>query len=524
MSCSGTASRRSVLAAVALSILAAATGCGRETRPPRLVLLGIDGGSWNLLDPMLARGELPHLSAIAGRGVTAGLMAHEPMISPTVWTSIASGRSPAAHEVIQFYVTRHSVRVPTVWDRFAAGGLRVGLFDWLVAWPPRAEAGGFSIPGWLRRDDAVAPPDLFERIGLPPYFYEVDNLGGPEDLVAITESEIEEKPRYWERLWEEFRPDVGAVVFYAVDQTCHRFYHHTFPQEFPVPVEVDPRFAEVIPRTLRGIDAAVGRIAATLRPEDNLVIVSDHGFHAGDGIYTIWGFDVPELVAPSGLDLRREGIEVTSELWYLGFRFRPGPAAARQAAVERLRDHLAAVETTTGEPLFDVRVVANPAGPLPESLEQELENAVKGQLPAYAFVFAIPIAPTIDPLAKGGAVIVGGERVPLASFAAPQDFSGQHRLEGIFLAAGGAIRHLSERLDLSVLDVAPLLAYLAGQPIPDDMEGKLPRSVVAERQLAAHPPRVVPAAQLPLLADDGAAAVTEYDPEIEKRLRSLGYQ
>jgi hypothetical protein len=279
----------------------------------------------------------------------------------------------------------------------------------------------------------------------------------------------------------------------------------------------------VIPRTVRGIDAAVGRIAATLRPEDNLVIVSDHGFRAYDGVYTVWGFDVSRLLAPAGLDLRREGIDVTSEYWYLGFRFRPGPAARREAAVERLRDFLLTARTIGGKPLFDVRVIAEPTRALAETLPWPLSQAVKGQLPAYAFVFAVPISQTMDPLARESAVTVAGEQVALGRFGAPQEFSGDHDPVGIFLAAGGAIRHVPERLRLSVLDVAPLLAYLAGQPIPDDLEGKLPRVLFVPQQLAANPPRVVPAAQLPRLAEDGAAAVTEYDPEIEKRLRSLGY-
>lgn len=83
--------RKYVLAlAVALGALASARA------EPRVVLIGVDGGSWNLIDRAWRRGELPELRALARRGVQAELATVEPTNSPTVWTSIATGwvRSP----------------------------------------------------------------------------------------------------------------------------------------------------------------------------------------------------------------------------------------------------------------------------------------------------------------------------------------------------------------------------------------------------------------------------------------------
>ncbi len=517
------ACRRAVAALTVATLLGPCLGCVRDDRPPRLVLLGIDGGSWNLLDPMLARGELPHLAAVVERGVTAHLTAVEPLISPTVWTSIATGRGPEAHGVTLFYATRHSVRVPTVWDRFAASGLRVGLYDWLVAWPPRAEPGGFSVPGWLRRDDAVAPPDLFQRIGLPPYSYTVDNLDGAADLLVNVESELREKPRYWRRLWEEFEPDVGAVIFYSLDAVCHRFYHHAFPRQFIPPLTGDLPHAGVIRRTLLGLDEAVGEIAATLEPEDHLVIVSDHGFRAGERIDTIWAFDAARLLESAGLPPRQEDVTVLSEFWYLAFRIEPGPERRRRTTLERLRAALAGVRANSGDPLFRLQLV-DPAAPLPEGLPAVLARTVRAQQPAFSFLFAIPQPEVLAALGPSSAVTVGGRQVALGTFAASHEFSGQHDPVGVFLAAGGGVRHLPRRLRLSVLDVAPLLAYLAGQPIPDDLEGRLPRGLILPARLASEPPRTVPASQLPRLTDDRERATgPEYDPELERRLRALGY-
>lgn len=128
----------------------------------RVTLIGVDGASWNLIDPMLASRELPNLAALIARGATANLETVEPLTSPVVWTSIATGRSPAAHGVTDFLATRLSIRSPSSFERLAHSGLRVGLYDYLVTWPPAALNNGFAIPGWLRRDPSVTPTDVWQ--------------------------------------------------------------------------------------------------------------------------------------------------------------------------------------------------------------------------------------------------------------------------------------------------------------------------------------------------------------------------
>ena len=107
----------------------------------RVVLIGVDGATWSVIDPLLASGRLPSLAAIASRGVAAELETVEPVNSPTVWTSIATGRRPDAHGVTDFLKKSYSIQVPTIFERLAAQGKRVGIYDYLVTWPPRTLPG-----------------------------------------------------------------------------------------------------------------------------------------------------------------------------------------------------------------------------------------------------------------------------------------------------------------------------------------------------------------------------------------------
>jgi len=506
----------SILGALTLGLLA---GCGPEPASRgRVVLIGVDGGSWNLLDPMVKAGELPNFKALMDRGVSADLASVPPFLSPAVWTSIATGRRPEEHGVLFFYSDRYAIRVPTVWDRLAAGGLRVGLYDYLVTWPPRHfPHGGFSVPGWLRRDESVWPPDLFQRIGLPRYAYAVVNVGRPEDIIANSERELRDKPHYWNRLWDEMRPDVGAVTFYALDVLSHRFWHTLAADGSPKPG------SDILPRTARGIDRAIGEIVDNLAPADTVLVVSDHGFQASRERSRRWGFDPKRLLQRAGIEPGRERLTILSGFGSVSIRIEPGPAAAREATLERIAGFLETIRSRDGAAAFRILPYHIPPQPGELAAKQVL-RITPDLLPAYAFLVAQPEEEVFERIVREGSLQIGGERVPTGELATAHDFTGTHAPIGIFLAAGPAIRHRSRRLRLSVLDIAPLMMYLAGQPVPDDMEGQLQRALIDPDHLERDPPTTIQAARAPRLPEEkgGATGVGE-DAGTSEKLRALGY-
>ena len=525
------------LRAVGLLLAVVATPGGADAG--RVVLVGVDGAGWPLLDPMLAEGALPNLAALTRDGVHADLATVEPVNSPTVWTSIATGRSPEVHGITDFFSTALERPVPTVFERLAAQGVRVGLYDYLKTWPPPTFPGGFVIPGWTRRNDDVAPRDVFARAGRDPaYRYSNQDLRNREDFIHASREELARKAAQWKALAEAFDVQVGAVTFYSIDALGHRFWLDAFPEQYGAGVRAPvPEHAGLMREAAVGIDRALGEIRGALAPEDVLLLASDHGFQAGEPDGRVWTSSLEGPLADAGLVPEAGGFRFVGQFFSVVIRVLDGPFEAREATSQKIAGLLRGAASPSGEPLYTVDVLD--ARERPQGHERPWTNrlrqwgvrtfaryafGVEFGMDAHAYIIARPNSSVLDPLWPDGRVTFAGKERPLKEVLYADDFTGTHHETAVFVAAGGPIRAVPERGDLSVLDIAPLIAYLAGAPIPDDLEGRLPTDWLDPDHLAAHPPQAAPAATLPTLPPLTAPGEdADGDEALLERLKAMGY-
>jgi hypothetical protein len=121
---------------------------------PRVILIGLDAADWSLLDKLAAEGVMPNLARLVSRGRTARLKSFLPILSPLVWTTIATGVSPEVHGVLDFQevepgsgaivpVSGLSRRVPAIWNIASARGLTTGVVGWWASHPAEEVKGFF---------------------------------------------------------------------------------------------------------------------------------------------------------------------------------------------------------------------------------------------------------------------------------------------------------------------------------------------------------------------------------------------
>ena len=286
---------------------------------PKTLLLGLDGLDWQLLRPLMARGELPAFQHLAATGVTGNLHTLEPTLSPMLWNSIATGQRAVKHGIHGFTEVDETGNVrpasslsrqcKAVWHILQQNGARCHVLNWFASHPAEPQAGS-SVSDlfaegaptldqpWPLRSGLVHParlgPALAELRMSPdeldgelltlfvPRAAEVDQAKDKRLFVLARELSKAfsiHNAATW--LLQNEPVDFLAVYWRTPDLLCHYF----MPFHGPAIEGVDPKLAElygeVVNSTCRLYDRMLGAYLHLAGPDAHIVVVSDHGFQSG---------------------------------------------------------------------------------------------------------------------------------------------------------------------------------------------------------------------------------------------------
>src|SRR5260370_25764040 len=119
---------------------------------PKIIIIGLDSATWDLIKPWAAQGLLPNLSQLAEKGVSGELESAIPPLTPPAWTSFMTGQNPGKHGIFHFlekqpgaYAMRYSNagsrRAPTLWRMLSGAGHTVGVINVPFTSPPQPVNG-----------------------------------------------------------------------------------------------------------------------------------------------------------------------------------------------------------------------------------------------------------------------------------------------------------------------------------------------------------------------------------------------
>jgi predicted AlkP superfamily phosphohydrolase/phosphomutase len=532
----------------------------------KTLLIGLDGATFTILDPLMERGVMPFLRALTARGVRAPLRTVIPPLTPPAWTSLMTGKRPGQHGVFDFFqkeapdseyfrlASAQDIRSATIWSLASDHGRRVISLNFPVMFPPPA-VNGSVVPGgwmpWRQLRLGCHPPGLFDRLKTLPSFSPRELSLDMELEAKAIEGCADEEYKDWiqlhtrrEERWfeilrflvsEEEPADLIGVLFDGVDKLqhlCWRFLDPALRPEQPSSWEQD--ITALCERYFRRLDTMIAGTVALAGPDATVVLASDHGFGPTWDVfylnqwleqqgYLAWadGSAAPPADTPQiGFgQMTRHVFELDWErtVAYAATPSSQGIHIVRQPPGGGARMSEERIERIRAELLDGLRQLRHPLSGDP--LVSDVWTQDEG--------FAGPhqeLAPDLSiELADGGAVSILRSDSLVRRRRKP---NGNHRPEGIFLASGPSIRSGTSVEELSIIDVAPLVLYTLNLPVPLDIAGRIPGEVLEPGELERRPPQSMAGTASEEAPESGSGEVA-YDSDDEatilNRLRALGY-
>ncbi|NOZ05611.1 MAG: hypothetical protein GXP41_04565 [Chloroflexi bacterium] len=486
------------------------------------------------------------------------------------------------------YVNARFLRAPQIWDRLGDSGRPVIVANVPMTYPPHPVNGvlitGFMAPG--THSEFTYPAGLHDelRSEIGEYVINVDIERGAldrqeanlADLVAQFRYMTEQRTAAVEYLARTRPWDFLMVVYVSLDRLGHKFWRYTDPSHPLYTREGAARWGSVLSDTYRQLDGQVGRLLKLAGQDDTVLVVSDHGFgpltHAvylnrwleqqgylafqspdqralGDRLRSFatsslrkavqrlqsplvteakqWVFQqFPALrgqlhsaMAYANVDWSRTQAYAVGTMgnFYINLQGRePQGIVPPGAPYEALRDRLMA----------DLRTLCDPesGAPIFEGVWRREELYHGPYLDEAPDVIGL-LDPhyhgaVVDWRSAGNAIVerMGEELLFLA------DLSGQHTMDGIFIARGPGIKRGVGVETQQIADVAATVLYRMGEPVPDHLDGRVMTDILESDWLADQPVRFTeesrPSDQTP--ANDTGYSDREAEL-IEERLGGLGY-
>jgi tetratricopeptide (TPR) repeat protein len=289
----------------------------RAPSGPRVLLVGVDGADPQIVDRLIAEGRLPTFARLRREGASGRLRSREPLLSPIVWTTIATGRKAQDHGVLDFVeigrdgqpvpITSGRRRVAALWNVASEHGLRTGFIGWYGSFPAE-RVQGFQVSDRLafhqvrsqRATEGATHPDaladdLRRRLGEPTpdltrtrerFLADPRATLSPDGERRLGElARIHATSEFYRRalplLEARYRPDLLGVYFELVDACGHLFMEDAPPRRPEVSDEDFRAFAGTVDRCYEYQDAVLADVLKLAGRHTVTLVLSDHGFKSG---------------------------------------------------------------------------------------------------------------------------------------------------------------------------------------------------------------------------------------------------
>lgn len=267
-----------------------------NNRKRKLIILGIDGGTFKVIDPLIEEKKLPNLESLVKSGVKGVLKSTYPPITAAAWVSFMTGKNPGKHGFFDFREYKpdeytlsnipmeknavdenvsnlHSSRFhgQTIWDFLSTAGYENNIVAVPMTYPPWKIKGrmvaGYPSPDYDK--PKTYPPEWSDEIG-QIFNMSAINYSRLDGFIRECKELVKRKGKIVLEQLRKNNGDVFAVVFSSSDFAQHYFWKYIKKQGH--------EYSYVISEIYQEIDKVIGEILHYCEDDTSVVVMSDHGF------------------------------------------------------------------------------------------------------------------------------------------------------------------------------------------------------------------------------------------------------
>ena len=549
----------------------------------KVVVLGLDGASPDIIDSLIQEGRLPSFKALRDGGISGRLRTTVPPITGSAWSSFMTGKNPGKHGIFDFTyrkdgeyelapISAHMRDGKAFWSIAGEVNKKVCIFNVPVTYPPEA-VNGVMVSGMLTpssRGDYTYPLSVAN---------ELDRVTGKYQI-HITESYSKRREgRFLKHLYdvtlkqkkamnyllERDEWDIFVAVFQGIDVLQHELWH-TYDRKHFRHGQHEEQYTDEIPRFYEFMDGVLGELMEWCDKQGSvLIVMSDHGAGPLKKLLYVNNF----LMKKGFLKLKRSTMTRFKHLLFrLGIapmtfyhilllvglgrlkhktRFGQGSSWLKQfflsfEDVDWNSTKAYAIGSTAGQVYVNLRG-REPGGIIEAGKEyEEVREDIIAELSAlvdretgetiiediykkeelYSGPHSV-IAPDIVFLPKGLEIVAFGEY----EFASHRmldyshGLSGSHRMDGVLMMKGVGLRKGIKIMNANIMDIAPTVLYLLGLHISKDMDGVVLKDAILDEVLEQNPIQFGDDATRSVRA--GGTYTKSEEEELKAHLKSLGY-
>lgn len=547
----------------------------------RVLVIGLDGATWNLLKPFVDEGKLPTFKRLIDEGAYGELESTIPSWSIPAWNSITTGKNPGKLGFFSFLSRDYGCydfkpdflysKERNIWDILSEAGKKIMVVNVPnVHKPPARAFNGLVVVGflYLDKENLTYPKTLKKKLDEICGGYEIDvlDVDGREASFGSVEKRFEaiksmlrreSDRKYVERVSKTLekrfeavenllkrRVDFAFVVFVAPDRLQHRFWLHR----------------EILLDCYKRIDDGLEKLLR-MHEDTIVIIISDHGFGPKKRVFNIndWLLKEGYLKLKSENRCKLTGIggilrkiknssfvEALTKLLPLrlpqSLEEKVDFLVVDEADIDWTRTKVFTQPSSEmcGDLYLNLRGRETKGNVNPQEYEKVREELIQKLRNLRDPKTKEKVSATVhkrEDIYQGEYI----DRAPDLTIQADDSFhgfdtkvghdqtftdgtGGEHRTNGVFLAYGPDVKNGTRIKGANVYDIAPTILHIFNIAVPEDMDGKVLKEIFTpESELARREIRYHAAAGSRAEEKERERVSPEEEEKVKKRLRSLGY-